>query len=325
MTAIRACAAGIWAVLRAPGLAIVITILTIATMLPFALTLGDRLREALGNQPPINLDAEEIDAEWWMAFRDRARGLEATFTPAVIGFAAPLENVSAIADGTRRPVILLLPVALYGLLWAFLWGGLIQRFAEGRRRGVRAFVQSGLRTLPRFVVISLAAAAVATILYLTVHALLFGPIYAWGAAVAGSERNAFFWRVVLYLVFGSLLALLSVIADYTRVAIGLTTSASVRESGRAAIAFVRAHSGSVAAVFLLNGVLLVLLLVLYGLVDRRFSGWRGVILGQAYIVARLGIRLTSIASEVRLFRGLSSDAAHGVSIDPEKPGPPAAT
>ena len=325
MIAVRAFAAGIWTVLRAPHTAIMIAILTVASMLPFALTLGDRLREALGNQPPINLDAEEIDAEWWMAFREQARGLEATFTPAVIGFAAPLENLSAVADGTRRPLILLLPVAIYGLLWAFLWGGLIQRFAEGRRRGVRAFVESGLRTLLRFVAISVAAAAVAATLYLTVHALLFGPIYTWGAAVAGSERNAFFWRVILYLVFGSLLAVLSLIADYARVASGLTEIPSVRDSVRVAIAFVRSHAGSVAAVFLLNGVLLVLLLVLYGLADRRFSGWRGVALGQAYIVARLGIRLVSIASEVRLFRSLAAADDHDASIDREKPGPPAAT
>ena len=326
MIAVRAFAAGVWAVVRSPKLLILLTIVTVATMMPFALTLGDRLREELGNQPPINLDAEEIDAEWWMAFRARARGLEATFTPAVIGFAAPLANLSAIADGTRQPLILVLPAVLYGLLWAFLWGGLIHRFAEGRRIGARAFVQAGLRTLPRFAVLSLAAAAAVVMLYLTIHAVLLGPIYEWGADLAGSERNAFFWRVVLYLVFGSLLALLSIIADYARVTSGLTASpTTLRGAVQSAVAFVRGHAGSVATVYLLNGLLLLLLLVLYGLVDRRFWGWRGVVLGQAYIVARLSIRLTSIASEVRLFRSLSSDAPHGVSIDREWPGPPAAT
>jgi hypothetical protein len=42
------------------------------------------------------------------------------------------------------------------------------------------------------------------------------------------------------------------------------------------------------------------LLVVYGVADRRVGGWRAVIVGQAYIVARLAIRLVAAASELRL-------------------------
>jgi hypothetical protein len=323
MTAIRAFGAGLWQVLRAPHLVVVVSVVTLAAMVPFALTLGDRLREALGQQPPINLDAEEIDAEWWLEYRSRARGLEATFTPAIIGFTAPLDNLSALADGAPRRWALLGPLALYGLVWAFLAGGLLRRLDDGRRVGVRAFVRAGLTYLPSFAVVSLAAALVAGLLYLTVHALLLGPVYEWGAARAGSERTAFVWRVSLYLVFGAMLAAVSVLADYVRVSCVSVTTGTLGGAWRDAIAFVRAHPIAVIAVYLLTGACFVLLLMLYGLADRRFGGWRGVALGQAYIVARLGIRLTSMASQLQLFRRLS--AVHATSRAPANPGPPAAT
>ena len=323
MTALRSFVDGLWQVVRAPGLVLLVAIVTVATMLPFALVLGDRLREALGNQPPIDLDAEEIDAEWWMEYRARAQGLEATFTPAIIGFAAPLSNLSALADGSPRPLALLGPVAFYALVWAFLAGGLLHRFDQGHRIGSQSFLRAGLRHLPRFAVIALAAALVAGLLYLTVHALLLGPVYAWGAERAGSERNAFFLRVGLYLVFGALLALVSVVADYARISCVRVERVSLVDACRDAFAFVRGHPVAVISVYLLTGALFVLLLTLYGVADRRFGGWRGVALGQAYIVARLGIRLTSLASELQLFRRLSGVQA--TSRVRENPGPPAAT
>jgi len=292
-------------VVRAPGLLLLLAVVTLVTMLPFALVLGDRLRDALGNQPPIDLDAEEIDAEWWMDYRARAQGLEATFTPAVIGFAAPLSNLSALADGSPQPLALLGPVALYALVWAFLAGGLLHRFDQRHRIGPRAFVRAGLRHLPRFAAIAVAAAVIAALLYLTVHALLLGPVYEWGAVRAGSERNAFFFRVSLYLVFGFLLAIVSIVADYARVCCVRAERVSLADACGGALAFVRTHPGAVAAVYLLTGTLFVLLMVLYGVADRRFGGWRGVAVGQAYVVARLGIRLTSMASELQLFRRLS--------------------
>jgi len=324
MIALRAFRDGIWMVVRAPGLLILVTCLTLGAMLPFALALGDRLRDALGNQPPIDLGAEEIDADWWLEFRAHARGLEATFTPAVIGFAAPLDNLSTLADGSPRPLVMLAPIGLYGLIWAFLWGGLLERFGQGHRIGVRPFMQAGTRHLVRFTTIATAAAVMAGLLYLTVHAWLLGPVFQWGAVRAGDERNVFLWRVALYLVFGALLASVSLLADYARVATVLAGARTIGDALRTSLAFVRGHRWSVVSLFLLNVALFVLLLVMYGVADRRFAGWRGVALGQAYIVARLGIRLTSIASEARLFQTASSHA-QAVSVGRENPGPPAAT
>jgi len=319
--AVRAFGAGLWTVCRSPLLIVSVTLVTLAAAVPFGLVLGSRLQTSLANQPPISLDSGEIDAEWWMEFREHARGLEATFTPTIIGFAAPLDNLSAILDGTPRPLALVGPVALAGLLWAFLWGGLLHRFAQGRAIGLRAFCAAGVRHTPRFVMISLAAAAIYLLLYLTVHALLFGPVYDWLAARASSERNAFFWRVALYLIFGGLLMTVSLVADYARVSVASAAAGSLRGALESGARFVRAHARSVVMLYLLSGALFVALLVTYGSAEvyggTRVGGWRGVLIGQAYIVARLTIRLTAAAAEMRLFQSLS--------VARVNPGPPAAT
>lgn len=319
--AVRALGGGLWMVMRAPLLIAAVSVVMLAAAAPFGLVLGSRLQASLANQPPIVLGSGEIDAEWWMEFREHARGLEATFTPAIIGFAAPLDNLSALLDGTRRPLALAGPVALAGLIWAFLWGGALHRFAQGRAIGTRAFCTAGLRHLPQFATISLAVAGVYLVLYLTVHALLFGPIFSWIAERASSERDAFFWRVALYAVFGSLLMLVSLVADYARVSTVAAGASSVRDAIQSGARFVRANLVSVIVLWLLLGGLFVALLIAYGSAEvyggTRIGGWRGVLLGQAYIMARLVIRLTTAAAELRLF--------HSVSFARANPGPPAAT
>lgn len=307
-TALRAAVGGLWDVLRAPGLVLTLSAVTLATAVPFGVVLGSRLQTALAHQPPIALDAVEIDAEWWMEFRAQAQGLEATFTPTVLGLAAPLDSLSALADATPRPAVLAVPVVLYGVVWAFLWGGVLSRFDRKSRAGVRAFVASGFRYLRPFVVIAAGASAAAVALFLTVHPLLFGSIYDGLARMAASERDAFFWRVALYALFGSLLATVSLSADYARIAM-VSAGARTASGGMASsLRFISRHVPRVAALSLLTGTLFVLVLAAYGLADTRVGGWRAVILGQAYVVARLAVRLTVAASELRLFKQLAGGA-----------------
>ena len=205
MPAIRALVAGLWAVVRAPLLLAAVAIVTLLAAAPFAVFVNNSVQASLAARPQVSLPSTEIDPEWWMEFRAHADGLAATFTPTIIGFAAPLDNLSSVLDGTRRPLALAMPVALAGLLWVFLWGGLLDRFSRPGRTRVRAFVSAGMAHAPRLLLIAIAAAIVNLILYFTVHAALFGPVYEWLAGRAGSERDAFFWRLGLYVIFGALL------------------------------------------------------------------------------------------------------------------------
>ena len=78
-----------------------------------------------------------------MEFRAHARGLAATFTPAVIGFAATLDGLSGVLDGRGLPVAILGPFVLSVVAWAFLWGGVLQRFQQRRSIGVAGFLRAG--------------------------------------------------------------------------------------------------------------------------------------------------------------------------------------
>lgn len=311
--AAQSLAAGLWMVLRAPILVAVVVVITMAAAAPFGALLGSQLQESLANQPPIALGSGEIDADWWAEFRAHAEGLAATFTPTVIGFAAPLDNLSALLDRDRRPLALIGPVLLTALIWAWLWGGILHRFDLGRGVSLREFVSAASAHFPRFVVISAAAAVAQLVLYLTLHPLLFGPVFNALIANIDSERTAFFIRVGLYLVFGVPVVLVTLAADYTRVGLVATGPIRLRDHFGDGVGFLKRNLGSALALYVLTGLLFVALLVFYGAGEiyggSRVGGWRGVLIGQAYIVCRLVIRLTFAASEVQLFKSLRGQSS----------------
>lgn len=304
----RAFAHGLGRVLMAPLLLAAVLLVTVAAAAPFGVVLGSRIQAALASQPATPGEPAEIDAEWWLEFRSHAEGLEATFTPAIIGFAAPLDNLSALADGTPRPLALALPIVVSGLVWAVLWGAILERFHRGWRLRPGEFVSLGLRHAPRFAAIALLAAAAHLVLYLTVHRLLFGPVFALLSDAAASERNAFFWRLALYAVFGALLAGVSLVADYARASSVVSGHRTAGEAIAAAARFVRSHAAAVISLYLMTGILFAGLLVTYGvgetMAGSRLGGWRAIGVAQGYILARLAIRLVFGASEVRLLQAL---------------------
>ncbi|MEO8682355.1 MAG: hypothetical protein ABI665_25125 [Vicinamibacterales bacterium] len=310
MIAGRAFANGIWMVVRAPILLAGVLVITIGTAVPFGLVLNSRLQAALDEQQPISRGSGDIDPEWWLEFREHARGLEATFTPTVIGFAAPLDNLSSLLDATPRPLALAGPVALSALAWAFLWGALIHRFSQGRAIRFGEFLSAGWRYLPRLLAISVIIGIVNLLLYFTVHAALFGPVFQALSGLVATERSAFAIRVALYLLFGAVVLPVSLVADYARIHLVTGCVTTVGGSLASGQRFVRRHLASVVSLAIFVGLLFATLLVAYGAIDTfggtRVGGWRGIAIGQAYIVARLGLRLTFTAAEVRLFQLLAA-------------------
>lgn len=301
----RALLQGVVDVLRAPLLLVGIALITLAIALPFAAVLQSRLQESLSVQPHVNLDDAEIDPEWWMEFREQARGLEATFTPAVLGFAATLDGLSNVLDGNRVPAAIFLPLALSMAAWAFIWGAVLQRFRAGHGLGIGGSFRAGASHFVPFVAIALVAAIVNLVLYFTVHKLLFGPVYQSLSGLTSSERDAFFIRVALYLVFVVLIATVSLVAGYARIAAVSGRDRSPAALLRSSWSFIRGNTGAVATLFVLTGALFVAVTTAYGFLEvvggSQVGGWRAIAIGQAYVFARLGIRLLFAASELRLF------------------------
>jgi hypothetical protein len=299
MTAIRSVAAGAASVLRAPFTIAFVSALTLLSALPFALVMGERLQTALNDQPPIMLGSEEIDADWWLEFRRHAEGLSATYTPAIIGFAAPLSSLSVVLDGQVPPAAMWLPLGVALVVWAFLWGWAIERFKAEGSRSPSVLTRAAFASLPRFLAISLVAAVAQLVLYVTVHPLLFKLVFPLLTQAMPDERNAFVVRVLLYLVYGVFAVSVTLAADYARIA------SAAGGTARDGVIFVRSHWPSAAGVFVIIAIIVGIAFVLYGVGEAyggsRVAGWRGVAIGQAFIILRLAMRLVTIASEVRLF------------------------
>jgi len=309
----RALVQGIADVVKAPFMLIAIAMLTMAIALPFAAVLHSRLQQSLSVQPHVSLAETEIDPEWWMEFREHARGLVSTFTPAVLGFAATLDGLSGVLDGKTPPVAMLLPFVLSVVAWAFIWGGALQRFQQRRAIGIGSFMRAGRAHLLSFLVIAAGAAIVNVILYLTVHRLLFGPVHGALVAMTSTERDAFLVRVVLYLIFFALVAAVSLIADYARAAAVAGRAGSPATMLAESLSFIRGRASAVAALYVMTGAIFVIVTVAYGVLEiyggSQVGGWRAIAIGQAYVLVRLGIRLTFAASELRLFHANQAAAA----------------
>lgn len=308
LSPLRALALGIVDVLRAPLLLIAVAAITMLTALPFAGLLESRLQQSLSVQPHVSLNDTEIDPEWWVEFREHAQGLEATFTPAVLGFAATLDGISNVLDGKPIPPAIVVTLTLSVVVWAFLWGGILSRF--NRSAGL---LRGGARFLVRFVIVAAAAAIVNLLLFLTVHRLLFGPVHAFLVGLTSTERDAFLVRVVLYAIFFTTIGFVSLIADYARVAAVAGRASSAGAMIRASIAFIRARLVSVVSLFVLTGLIFLIVTIAYGTLElvggSQVGGWRAIAIGQAYVLVRLAIRLTFAASELRLFSANQAAAA----------------
>jgi len=310
---IRALTAGMADVARAPLLLAGVALITLVIALPFAAVLQSRLQASLSVQPHVSLNETEIDPEWWMEFRAHARGLAASFTPAVLGFAATLDGISNVLDGRPVPAAIIAPLVLSMVAWAFIWGGALQRFRAGRGIGFRGFLAAGRAHVGRFVTIAVVAAAINFVLYLTIHRLLFGPVHALLTGFTGTERDAFLVRMFLYLIFFGLIATVSLGADYARIATISGRSASSMDALRTSVAFIASHAGAVAVLFILTGLIFAAATIGYGTLEvvggSEVGGWRAVAIGQLYVLVRLALRLTFAASELRLFTANQAAAA----------------
>lgn len=302
---LRALALGLLDVVRAPMMLIGIAVITLVIAVPFAAVLHSRLQASLSVQPQVSLDDTEIDPEWWMEFREHARGLEATFTPAVLGFAATLDGVSNVLDGKAMAPAIITPLVISVVAWAFIWGAALRRFQDGRGSGLSGFVSAGASHAISFIVIAIAAAAINLILYVTLHKLLFGPVHSVLVSLTTTERDAFLVRTLLYVMFFAVVATVSLVADYARVSAIAGRANSPGAMLRESIAFITTHKASVALLYVATGAIFIVVTIAYGSLEivggSQVGGWRAVAIGQAYVLVRLAIRLTFAASELRLF------------------------
>jgi hypothetical protein len=314
-TAAQAWRDGVRRVVRAPAIIVGLWLMTLLISVPLALSVRVELMNHLGTSLAAQSAAQGVNYEWMQEFADQATGLGATVRPTIIGFAAVLDNLSAIADAVARPVVVVGVAGAYMIVWLFLAGGIIDRFARNRVTGAHGFFSACGGYFFRFLRLAIVMGVVYGLLFGVVHGWMFDTLYTRIARSVDVERTAFLLRVGLYLVFGLLLAAANVMFDYAKVRAVVEDRRSALGAVVAAVHFVRRHFAAAVGVFALNVIAFGLTLVVYALLapsagSTGWMMWAGFAIGQLYVVLRVCVKLIFWASETSLFQSRLAHAGY---------------
>ena len=316
---------GLMRVKRAPWLVIGLWLSTLLLALPLSLALHAMLGEHLGSSMAAQAVAEGLSFDWWNEFLAQTTGVGKTFVPAILGFAAILQNLSGVADASGPPSPVVWVVVAQLLLSTFLLGGLLDRLARDRAIGAGAFFAACGVYVFRFLRLSVVSIAVYAFLFITVHGWLFDRLYPRLITELAVERTAFFYRLGLYAVFGALVLFTNLVFDYAKVRAVVEDRRSMIGALSAGFRFVRRNPGATVGLYAVNSLAFVAVLFAYYLVaPGAAADARAFAIGQVFIVFRVIVRLQFAASQTALFQGRLAHAGYVARPVAKWPDSPAA-
>ncbi len=301
-------------------------VMTVLLSLPLTLALRDSLATHLGSSLAADRAANGVDYDWMQEFSDVATGAAVTFRPTILGFGAVLDNLSAFLDDTTRPIAIVAFASAYLLLWIFLAGGILDRFARDRATRANGFFAACGVFFFRFLRLGAVQWIVYASLFGGVHVWLFDRLYPRLIRDLTVERTAFLIRLSMYVVFGLALAGCNAIFDYAKVRAVVEDRRSVLGALTAAVRFIGRNPAAAATLYLLDFLLFLIVIAVYAAIapDASTPVWSALIVGQVYIVARLWVKLVFWASEVALFQERLAHAGYVARPEPTWPDSPAA-
>jgi hypothetical protein len=316
-------------VLAVPAVVVGVLGATVLTALPLAVAMRDLLADGFGRSEEAALMATSFHLDWWQEFAAGASGIGTTFGPSLIGFATTLDTWGRLLDAAPLLAPLAAAVAVYLGAWTFLTGGILDRYARQRpTRSVGFFSACGVFFF-RFLRLAVVAGAAYWFLFTTVHPYLFDTLLDPRTVELAVERDAFAWRLLMYVVFALLLAVVALVVDYAKVRAVVEDRRSMIGALFASLGFIVRHPGRVLGLYLLNTLTFLALLGLWALVAPGVGGlgasmWWGFALGQCYVLARLVLKLQELASQTSLFQASLAHAAYTAVPVAEWPESPAA-
>jgi hypothetical protein len=292
---------------RAPAIVVGVWVINLLAAIPLTLMLHEAIAAHLGSSLRAEQVARGFDVDWYEEFEARADALGRSFGPSVIGFAAPLSNISAIADGNLPSGPIAIAVAGWLLLWTFLSGGIIDRYARNRATRAAGFFGACGDWFGRMLRLDVVAGLAWLILFAWIHPLLFDRLYGWLTHNQSVERAAFVWRVLLYLVFALLACAIRIFVDVSRVRAIVEDRRSIIGAYLAGWRFLRQRPLQVIGIYACIAAAFAVLLLIYALIapGAQTQGgwvWIALLIGQLYIIARLWLKLQTQASLVALYQ-----------------------
>lgn len=316
-------------VLRAPAILFGVFLVTLLLAVPAGSAIRDSISGSLGSSLDGGVMADGVDADWWARFSDAATGLDRTFTRSVIGFAAVLDNLSRFLDNEEADASLAGLTFAYLAIWLFLIGGVLDRYARMRPTRSQAFFGACGTLFFRFLRLGLIAAAGYWLLFGVVHAWLFEGLYGWAVRDLTVERTAFAIRLALYGAFLALLGFWNAVMDYAKIRAVVEDRRSMLGAFLAGWRFVVGHPLKAGGLYLLNtlafaAVVFVYFLTAPGAAGSGAAAWAAFAIGQAYVLARLAVKLAFYASGTSLFQRSLAHLAYTAAPEPIWPDSPAA-
>ena len=289
--------------------------MTLAAGVPLAIALHEAIQAHLGRSLAAASVADGTNYDWWQEFASQASGAGATFSPAIIGFASTLDNLSTLLDAQGNAAPVAAAIAVYLLAWIFLTGGILDRYARQRPTRAFGFFGASGRFFWRLLRLAVIAGLVYWLLFAYVHRWLLDDAYARLTRDLATERGAFAWRVAGYAAFGVLLAAANLVFDYAKIRLVVEDRLSALGALRAALRFAWRRTNAVVALYALNSLVFVMLLVVWAVAAPGAGGagwpmWPGFLAAQLYLLARLVLKLLFMASATSLFQASLAHAAY---------------
>jgi hypothetical protein len=329
MTALAAWREGMRRVNRAPAVLIGVWAVTFLLSLPLTAVMRSLLQDHLGDSLAADSAASGVNYDWMQEFTSQATGVGATFGPAVLGFGAVIDNLSAFVDNTPRPIVIIGAASAYVALWIFFAGGIIDRYARDRVTHAYGFFAASGVFFFRFLRLGALMGLAYGLLFRSLHPWLFDSVYGRLTYDLTVERTAFVLRVLLYVVFGLALAACNILFDYAKVRAVVEDRRSMLGAIAAGARFIWRNRAAAVGVYLSDVVLFVVVLTLYAAIapgagNVGWSMWLGFLTGQVYVLARLWVKLVFWASETALFQGRLAHAGYINAPIPAWPDSPMA-
>lgn len=313
-TAGAALSRGLGLVRRFWGDLLTIWVASLLLALPLAAVMKSALESSLGRSEAGARMVAGWDGLWFRTFEAQATGVEKSFEPGIVGIGAVLKGLDAMitgALGNLDSAVLTAGVA-YAALWVLVSGGLIARYRDPD--DAPSLLRAGVEHFGRLVPLALLAGLAHLVIWLGLFPTLHAMVEQATQDVI-DERIAFAWALAKYGVLWSLAGLVEIVHGYAKVARVADPSASLSTAFHRALSLVWRRLAAVLAIALAGVLAFVAVVLVYWLVaagtddTNPFKIFMAFGIGQASIVARIGVRAWGHAARTSLMGADEAEAA----------------
>ena len=310
MRILNALANGLRRTLESPLFILGLYFVSLAAALPLAIVMRGILKDSIGASLVDEKLTAGFDLDWYGEFSETAgKGLASTFGPSLTGILPQWSNLERLLDGELLRVQgpILLAAVGFLLAWAFLAGGILDRYSQpsGLTAPERFFSRCG-EFFFRFVRLQ----ALSIFLYWLLFRWLGSPLHRWITDKNRDVTEEFTMAVYVFLAYAMVAFVLIVFGmafDYAKIAI-------VIEHRRSSVLSVVRGLGFSLKYFPWTFGLYFSLLLVGGLLFFIYSalapgpgqtGWGGIVfaflVSQVYLLTRLVLKLWFWAGQATLF------------------------